>query len=140
MTHAAYNDALFEEEARVAAIYPIGMIGDTENPPDWLKELWEDFVETSDPLFQSLPELKPDADDASQWALALIMHSRTGFIVKFEVCIRCYYPPPVSAFNSSWGLYRCHCVYASSIDEIGPAVLKIARDQHEAERLKAGAA
>jgi len=139
MTHASYNEALFEEEARVAAIYPVGMIGDTECPPGWLQELWEDITEADNPLFQSLPELKPDAEDARDWALALIMHSRAGLVVRYEICIRKYYPPPVTAFESGWGYYRIGSIYVETIDEIGPAVLKIARDQHEAERLKAGA-
>lgn len=140
MTHASYNEALFEEEARVSAIYPVGMIGDTESPPDWLKELWEDTTEASAPLFEALPELKPDAESASEWAFALYMHSRSGFIVTFEVCIRLHYPPPVTAYSSGWGLYQHHSIYVENIEEIGPTVLKIARVQHEAERLKAGAA
>lgn len=138
MTHANYNEALFEEEARVAAIYPVGMIGDTGSPPDWLKELWEDCTEADNPIFQALPELKPDADDACEWAFALIMHSRGGFVVRYEICIRDHFPPPATAYTSGWGLYRVGSIYVETIDEIGPAVLKIAREQHQEERRKAG--
>ena len=140
MTHASYNEALFEEEARVAAIYPVGMMGDPESPPDWLSELYEDIANDGHPLLQALPELKADADDACVWADALFMHSRSGFIVKYEVCIRQHSPAPSTSFYSGWGYVRFGFLYLETFDEIGPAVLKIARDQHEAERLKAGAA
>lgn len=141
MTHASYNEALFEEEARVTAIYPVGMIGDTESPPEWLSELWDDMDDASDPLFTALPELAAVmGDDVSAWADALIMRSRSGFIVRFEVCVRRYFPSPVTTFESGWGWVQLGLFYAETIDEIGPAVLKHAREQHEAERQKAGAA
>lgn len=139
MTHASYNEALFEEEARVTAIYPVGMIGDTDSPPEWLSELWADLDDASDPLFTALPELAAVmCDDVSAWADALVMRSRSGFIVRFEVCVRHYLPSPATAFQSEWGWVRLGLLYAETIDEIGPAVLKIAREQHEEERRKAG--
>jgi hypothetical protein len=139
MTHASYNEALFEEEARVTAIYPIGMIGDTESPPEWLSELWDDMDDPSDPLFSALPELAAVmGDDVSAWADALLMRSRSGFIVRFEVCVRRYFPSPVTTFESGWGWVQLGLFYAETIDEIGPTVLKLARDQHAAERQKAG--
>lgn len=141
MTHASYNDALFEEEARVVGIYPVGMIGDAESPPEWLSELWDDMSDPDDLLFQALPELAAVmGDDVSAWADALIMHSRSGFIVRFEVCVRQYFPSPVTTFQSSWGWVQLGLFYAETIDEIGPTVLKHAREQHEAERQKAGSA
>jgi len=139
MTHASYNEALFEEEARVAEIYPIGMMGDPACPPDWLTELYEDVVEKDHPLFRDLPELKADADDASDWAEALVMRSRSGFLVRYEVCIRNYLSGPSVMYSAGWGLFRFGVIYVETIDEIGPAVLKLAREQHAAERRKAGA-
>ncbi len=139
MTHASYNEALFEEEARVTAIHPVGMIGDTESPPEWLSELWDDMDDANDPLFTALPELAAVmGDDVSAWANALVMRSRSGFIVRFEVCVRHYFPPPVTSFQSEWGWVQLGLFYAETIDEIGPAVLKIAREQHEEERREAG--
>lgn len=139
MTHATYNDAMFEEEARVTAIHPLGMIGDTENPPDWLIELWEDAQDANDPIFSALPELVAVmVDDVADWARALILHFRSGFIVRFEVCVRHYFPPPVTAYRSGWNWIQQGTFYAETIEEIGPAVLKNARHQHEAERQKAG--
>lgn len=140
MTHASYNSALYEEEARVAAIYPVGMIGDPESAPDWLEELYESCIDADDPLFQALPELKADADAASEWAEALVLRSRTGFVVKWEVCVRHYLGAGKMGFRSGWGHVRFGVFYTETIEEIGPAVLKIARDQHEAERRKAGEA
>lgn len=141
MTHATYNDEMLEEEARVTAIHPIGMIGDTENPPEWLIELWEDAQDPSDPIFSALPELAAVmVDDVAEWARALVMHSRSGFIVRFEVCVRHYFPPPATAYQSSWNWVQLGTLYAQTIEEVGPAVLKNARDQHEAELQKAASA
>ncbi|ANH05007.1 hypothetical protein shn_13790 [Shinella sp. HZN7] len=141
MSHATYNDALLEEEARVVAIYPLGMIGDTENPPEWLTELWEDADDPADPLFQTLPELSAVmSDDVGEWARALVVRSRSGFIVRFEVCVRHYFPPPITSYRSSWNWFQEGTLYAETIDEVGPAVLKLAREQHDAERQKAGSA
>lgn len=140
MTHASYNDALFEEEARVSGIYPVGMIGDPGSPPEWLSELWDDMSDPDDLLFQALPELAAVmGDDVSAWADALITRSRSGFIVRFEVCVRQYFPPPATAFQSGWGWVQLGLFYAETVDEIAPTVLKHAREQHEAERQKAGA-
>lgn len=140
MTHASYNDALLEEEARVIGIYPIGMIGDTESPPEWFTSLWEDTDDPNDPLFDALPELNAVmVEDAAEWARALILRSRSGFIVRYEVCVRHYHPPPVTSYESGWNWIQEGTLYAETIDEIGPTVLKHAREQHEAERQKAGA-
>ncbi|KNY13634.1 hypothetical protein AKG11_28280 [Shinella sp. SUS2] len=135
MTHASYNDALLEEEARVTGIYPIGMIGDTESPPEWFTSLWEDTEDLNDPLFDALPELKAVmVEDAAEWARALVLRSRSGFIVRFEICVRHYYPPPVTSYQSSWNWVQEGTLYAETIEEIGPAVLKQAREQHQAEQ------
>lgn len=136
MEQTNFNDELFEQEARVAAIYPIGMIGDPEGIPDWLKELYEAVVEPKHPLFQALPELKADADDASEWAESLIISRRTGFVVKFEVCIRKYLKPPVTAWNSSWGFYSVRYIYVEGAADIGTTVLTVVREYHEACRQK----
>ncbi len=139
MTHASYNDALFQEEARVAAIYPLGMIGDPESPPAWLKELHESVTSPSHSLFKALPELKPDADDAADWADSLFWSGRTGLVVLYEVCIRRYTKPPSTAFYSGWGFYNTGGLYVETFDEIGPAVLAAAKRLHAASREKAGA-
>lgn len=139
MTHASYNDALFEEEARIAAIYPIGMMGDPENPPEWLTELFEACTSPSDDLFKKLPELHPQAESVYEWADGLIMRSRTGFVVRFEVCTRTYLAPPSTAWMSGWGCYHFRYLYIEAFDEIGPTVLAAVRAYHEASRLKAGA-
>ncbi len=138
MTHASYNDALFQEEARVAAIYPLGMIGDPESPPDWLKELHEAVASPSHSLFESLPELKPDADDAAVWADSLFMSGRAGLIVSYEVCIRQYVDPEATAFYSGWGFYNTGYLYVETFDEIGPAVVAVAQKLHDISRQRAG--
>jgi len=139
MTHASYNDALFQEEARVAAIYPLGMIGDPESPPAWLEELHEAVTSRGHSLFKALPELKHDANDAAGWADSLFMSGRAGFIVSYEVCVRQYVKPPSTAFYSGWGYYSTGYLYVETVDEIGPAVLVAARKLHEISREKAGA-
>ena len=140
MTHTNYNDALFQEEARVAAIYPIGMMGDPEPPPKWLEEMFEEFTGPEHSLFKALPELKPDAGEASEWADSLFMSGRAGLLVIYEACIRQYVEPPSTAFYSGWGLYRTGYLHVETFHEIGPAVLKVVREQHDAERPTDGAA
>ena len=135
------NDELFQEEARVAGIFPLGMMGDPENSPDWLGELHDHAYVPEHPLFKQLPELAPLAGctDVKNWSDALLYQKRCGFIVKYEVCVR-HYQPNGTTFISGWWMYQSGYHYFETFDEIGPAVLKLAREQHEAERAKAGAA
>lgn len=139
MVQANFNEELFEEEARVAAIYPLGMIGDPENPPAWLEELHEAVTSPDHSLFKALPELKHDAKDAADWADSLFMSGRSGVIVSYEVCVRQYVKPPSTAFYSGWGYYSTGYLYVETVDEVGPAVLTVARKLHAISREKAGA-
>lgn len=138
---AGYNIALAEEEARVAGIYPVGMMGDPESPPEWFEEFFECHADGDEPIFTQLPELKPLAtDDAEviEWAHALFYASRWGYLVKAEVCVRKY--SRQGFWQSGWGYVQFHWLYVATADEIGPAVLKAARTQHATEQTKAGAA
>ncbi|SOC46614.1 hypothetical protein SAMN05892877_12356 [Rhizobium subbaraonis] len=135
----SYNMALFEEEARVAGIFPLGMIGAPDSPPEWLRELYDDCDEPTLPIFAALPELKHDDDGVEDWAEALISASRSGFVVKYEVCVRRYNRDGLF-FLSGWGYFRVGYLYVENFEEIGPAVINIARTQHEAEQAQAGAA
>lgn len=138
---ASYNEALAEEEARIAGIYPIGMMGDPESPPDWFEEFFDWNTEADAPIFESLPELKKFAtDDAeiSDWTHALFFAGRSGLLIKVEVCVRKYHRKGMWA--SGWGYHQFHWLYVEKFDDIGPAVLAAARDQHVAEQLQVGAA
>ena len=139
MTHVNYNEALFEEEARVAGIFPLGMVGDPEYPPEWLKELHDAIDQPGHSIFKALPELKPDARDASDWADALFWRGRAGLIVRYEVCLRRYEKPPSTSWYSGWGYYSSGYLHVETFEEIGPAVLEAARALHQANRQKAGA-
>lgn len=140
MAHTNYNEALFEEEARVAGVYPIGMIGDPESPPEWLTELYDAADAPEHPLFAALPQLRHDADDVAEWADALVMFPpASGILVKYEVCIRRYCKPPSTAWYSGWGLYSSGYLAVEDFEEIGPAVLAAVRARHEVSKAKAGA-
>lgn len=139
MTHVSYNEALFEEEARVAGVYPIGLIGSPDNPPDWLVEMFEAADRPEHPLFKALPELRHDAEEAADWAMILLISSNTSLIVKYEACVRTYSKPPMTSWVSGWGYYWSGYLVVDGFDEVGPAVLAAVRERHEAERQKAGA-
>lgn len=127
---------LFDLEARVAAIYPIHMLGDPENPPDWVEALGDELTDANNPIFDDLPELKPLADDdetiPERWAMALCLAGRLGFLVYYEACIRKYHD--AGSWSSSWGYYRSGYVYAATVDEIEPKVIAIAERQHALEK------
>lgn len=139
MTHANYNEALFEEEARVAGIFPVGMLGDTESAPEWLAKLYEEADNPEHSIFKALPELSHDADSAEDWAFALVTSGRSVLIAKFEFCVRYYYPAPFTCWSSGWGISSWGYVVVERFDEIGPAVLAAVRARHEASKAKAGA-
>lgn len=139
MSHGNYNEALFEEEARVAGIFPVGMLGDTESAPEWLEKLYEEADTPEHPIFKALPELSHDAGSAEDWAFALVASGRSVLIAKFEFCVRHYYPAPATCWSSGWGISSWGYVVVENFDEIGPAVLAAVRARHEASKAKAGA-
>ncbi|WP_085025567.1 hypothetical protein [Ensifer aridi] len=143
-------DNLLDAEARIAAVYPIEMIGDPENPPKWVEEFAKnidnDFVAS---IVEQLPELAPVANPeaylsekdhaqaiAAEWAWA----GRKGFVVSFEVCMRRYQKDGSGIFVSGWGAYHLCWLYAEAIDEIGPKVLAVACDLHSKAEARAAAA
>ncbi|SOC83091.1 hypothetical protein SAMN05421890_1535 [Ensifer adhaerens] len=135
------NNELAEEEARIAAIYPLGGMGSPENPPEWFEDLYDDLCDADDPLFDIFPELKKlqetGVDSNEEWAYALFYKRRSGYLVRMEVCVRDY--RSASSFFSGWGHVQLHWVYVEEMSELPEAVLAAARQQHEAEALKAGA-
>jgi hypothetical protein len=137
---------LHDAEARVAAIYPIGMIGDPEYPPKWLIEFAGNYdnIYVSE-IIASHSELVPvaeaeDFDDdklqagafAEQWQLA----GRTGFIVFAEICIR-RYKDGSTAYYSGWGYVQLAWLYCETIDEVLPKTLALAERLHDEARLRA---
>lgn len=143
---------LYDAEARVAAIYPIAMIGDAEYPPKWLREFAENFdniyvseIIASHPELARVAEAGDFEDDkthaaafAEQWQLA----GRGGFIVFAEVCIR-RYTEGSTAYYSGWGYIQLTWLYCETIDEVLPKTLAFAERLHaQSKRIaekKAGA-
>lgn len=135
------NNELAEEEARIAAIYPLGGMGSPEYPPEWFEDLYEDLCGESDPLIEVFPELKKlqesGVDNYTEWAEALYWARRSGFLARVEVCVRNYQSTGI--FFSGWGHVQLNWVYVEHFAQLSEAVLTVARSQHEAERAKAGA-
>jgi len=132
-----YTDELYQEEARVEAIYPLALMGDPERIPAWLEDFVDYHDEPSRPIFEALPELVAliDVQDPHLWAEALQRCTRRGLIIRYEVMIRAYRGAS-GAYFSGWGRVRYGYLYAEEIDDVGPAVLAVARRQHDQERLK----
>lgn len=135
------NNDLAEEEARIAGIFPLGGMGSPENPPEWFENLYDDLCDINDPLFEIFPELKKlqetGVDHYTEWAYALYYARRSGFLARVEICVRNYRSSYI--FYSGWGHVRLNWVYVEDISLLPDAVLALAREQHEAERAKAGA-
>lgn len=141
---------LFDAEARVAAIYPISLIGDPEFPPKWVI----DFADNLDneyiaDIVSDMPELEwttsADAYSMSEKERAMAIafdwqaSGRDGLIVHFEVCMRRYLKVG-SSFVSGWGAVYLCWAHADTVDEISGKVLAIATQIHEAAKARAGAA
>lgn len=127
---------LFDAGARVAAVYPIGMIGDPENPPSWLYEI-ADSPFLMEVLRLDLPEWRPIADlahhhDTSAVARALadamFLASRAGFIVRAEVKARQYYAE--AEFEATWDHFCSLYLHAPDAFAILPRVVTAAEKLH----------
>ncbi|MGM4981893.1 hypothetical protein [Rhizobium sp. 11_C7_N12_5] len=128
---------LFDLGARVAAVYPIGMIGDPENPPSWLYDIaGSTFL--MEHLQQDLPEWRPIADlarhhhtktVASALADAMFLARRGGFIVRAEVKARQYYGE--TEFEATWDHYCSLYLHAPDAFAILPRVLTAAEKLHD---------
>lgn len=137
---------LHEAGARVAAVYPIDMIGDPENPPKWLIEFAGNYdnIYVSE-IIASHPELVPvaeaeDFDDdkvqaeafAEEWRRA----GRTGFIVFAEICIH-RYRDAGPGYYSGWGYFQLAWLYCATIDEVMPETLALAARMHDEAKVRA---
>ena len=139
---------LFDHEARIAGMYPIHAIGDAESPPEWV----EDFLDGVGPrdyqqILLECPELLPVAepndfdrtrDQAAAFAEQWTLHSRTGYLVRAEVCVRRY--ENRTSFWSGWGLCQLYWLFVPSAEDAIARVIDVASQQHEASKAKAGAA
>ncbi|MDM9647724.1 hypothetical protein [Rhizobium sp. S163] len=132
---------LFDAEARVAGIYPIALIGDPENPPEWVKQFAED-VDCNDvvTIFRGMPEIAGLCDldafasageHAAAIAEAWVHTGREGFIVRTEICHRRYVGNGSNAYYSGWGIVKLGWIYVETIDGVEPAVLAKATAIHD---------
>ncbi|CAH0339604.1 hypothetical protein RHI9324_01255 [Rhizobium sp. CECT 9324] len=142
-------ETLHDCEARIAAMYPIHAMGDIDSPPDWLEE----FLDGCGPkdlaaIVAACPELlsvaEPNdfdrtSDMASAFAEQWTLHSRSGYIVRAEICVR-RYMGKTSSFYSGWGIVQLYWIYVESADEAVARVTEIANQQHQTSEAKAGEA
>lgn len=141
---------LFDAEARVAAIYPIEMIGDPENPPKWVEEMAENIDDTFiGGIIDEMPELHSvrsadpylnEKDHAQALAHEWVWARRSGFIVHCEVCWRRYPEAGSDAFYSGWSIVSLCWIYAETLEEISAKVLAVATELHNKAKARAGAA
>ncbi|MBB4954374.1 hypothetical protein H4S14_004139 [Agrobacterium vitis] len=144
------DNTLYDAEARVDAIYPIHMIGDFENPPEWLERLSYDIdVPETMKEMQQFPEMtgamSPFADFGSSEEVGVAIAEawarcgRRGFMVSASVCARQYIDP--DTYYSGWGITKRIWFFVEEIDQVEPELLKRASALHaKAKAEKAGAA
>ncbi|MHC2481311.1 hypothetical protein [Rhizobium leguminosarum] len=148
VTMTVYTN-LFDAEARVAAIYPIGMIGDPENPPEWVEQFTEDAdFGDAKAIFGEHAELErlTNVDDfastvehAAAVAEAWVMSGREGFLVRTEICQRRYVGNGSSAYYSGWGIVALGWIYVETADQVEKAVLIKATAMHDAAKAEVSA-
>lgn len=141
-------DNLFDAEARVAAIYPIHGIGDSETPPEWVEEFLFGCGSTDlQAIAEHCPELaKIDPDHYAQTrdlafdvANGWVLKARQGYIVEAHVCVRSYLDSS-SSWYSGWGHYQIYWIYVASADDAIARTIELANRQHDEAQTKAGAA